>query len=321
MGGKAGAQEEPGDLGGGPETQVDGSTVSPPVPAPIAEDARVLAHPSADSAARQGTLLPDSLSEDPTGVVFSVRCLGRFEVRFGETVVTRWSPEKARELLAFLVTHGGEFVASEIAADALWPDYAWDEGVRHLISNAASGVRSALRTAAAKPDLQPLSLARQRLHLQRSHFSTDIDALELTLRRAASLPDRDALAEYERAFDLYSGEFLEGELYSWVRDYRTEHVQRMLTASRRAVAIAEHRGDAQRAVLLYRRILADEPTDEAAVRGLMRHLAAAGDGNAARKVYQTLTDSLQTELDDPRAAPGEETRAVYDELMACLVTD
>jgi len=315
VGRKALAQEETEDDGGNPETQGDGSRVSPSTPDPIARHAEVVAHPSADSAARQGTLLPDSRSDDPTGIVFSVRCLGRFEVRLGETVVTCWSPEKSRELLAFLAAHGGDFVASEIAADALWPDYAWDEGMRHLISNAASGIRSALRKAAGKPDLQPLTLARQRLYLQRSLLRTDIDAVELTLRRAPSLPDPEALAEYERAFELYSGEFLEGELYTWASDYRNEHRQRILAAMRQAIEIAELLDESERALNLHRLILDREPTDEAAARGVMRHLAATGDGNAARKVYRELTESLQAELDDPRAAPGAETRALYAELI------
>lgn len=307
--------------GGDSETRRDGSALRSLAPESIAKHVEEVARPPADSAGRQGTLLPDedflgdSRSADPTGIAFSVRCLGRFEVRIGETLVTRWSPEKSRELLAFLAVHGGDSVSSEIAADALWPDYAWDEGVRHLISNAASGIRSALRRAAAKPDLQPLSLARQRLHLQRSLFRTDIDALELTLRRAAGLPDREALAEYERAFDLCSGEFLDGELYPWVGEYRTEHSQRMLGALRHAAEIAEQLGESVRALALLRRILDREPTDEAAARGVMRHLVAAGEGNAARMVYRELTESLQAELDDPRAAPGAETRALYAELI------
>ncbi len=313
--GTAEAQEEPGDDGGGPETQVDDAAVSPPAPTPIADHAKVLAPPSADSVARQGTLLPDSRSGVVSEIVFFVRCLGRFEVRLGETVVTRWSPEKSRELLAFLTVHGGDFMASEIAADALWPDYAWDEGMRHLISNAASGIRTALREAAGKPDLQPLRLARQRLYLQRSFFRTDIDAIELTLRRAPSLPDPAALVEYERVFELYSGEFLEGELFTWASDYRNEHRERILAGMRHAAEIAEQLGESERALNVHRMILDREPTDEAAARGVMRHLAAAGDANAARKVYRELTESLQAELDDPRAAPGAETRALYAEVI------
>ena len=276
---------------------------------------------STTEAARQGALIPQedfalgSDTNDAAAPIFEVRCLGRFEVRLGETVISSWSPEKSRELVGFLAAHGGDSVAREIVADALWPGYPWDESVRHLIANAASGVRAALRKAAGKPDLQPLTLARQRLHLQRSLFRTDLDALESALRRAASLPDGEALAEYERAFDLYSGDFLEGELYSWVGDYRTEHGERMLSAARRGVAIAEQLDEPERAMRFHRLILEREPTDEAAARGVMRYLAASGEGNAARKVYRALTESLQTELDDPRAAPGAETRALYAQLL------
>src|SRR5690606_22761372 len=94
-----------------------------------------------------------------------------------------------------------------------------------------------------------------------------------------------------------------------------EHRQRVLAAMRQAAEIAEQLGESERALNLHRLILDREPTDEAAARGAMRQLVLAGDGNAARKVYRELTESLQTELDDPRAAPGAETRALYTELI------
>ena len=47
----------------------------------------------------------------------------------------------------------------------------------------------------------------------------------------------------------------------------------------------------------------------------MRQLAPTGDINGVRKVFKVLTESLR-ELDDPRAAPAQETRELLAELLA-----
>src|SRR5690606_21074326 len=89
-----------------------------------------------------------------------------------------------------------------------------------------------------------------------------------------------------------------------------------LEAARRAADIAERRGEGVRAASFYRLILNQEPADESAARGWMRHLAASGDINGARKVFKSLAEALQRELEDPRAGPASETREVLAELVA-----
>ena len=58
------------------------------------------------------------------------------------------------------------------------------------------------------------------------------------------------------------------------------------------------------------------PLPVPAARGRMRHLAAFRDTNGVRKVFKALTEALRRELDDPRAAPGQETRELLAELLA-----
>ena len=274
-------------------------------------------------AIRQAALLThDDLSPPARGVasgaqtVFTVSCLGPFELRLGTTPVARWPLEKARELLAFLATQGGAAVPRESVAEAMWPDYPWDASLRHMIANAVSSLRSVVRSAAGDDALQPVVTARRRYQLQSALFRSDLDAFESALRRAAALPDADALAEYERATTLYHGDFLEGELFPWIDAYRSDYRQRLVDGANRAAAIARRLGERERAARLYQVILEQEPTDEAAARGRMRQLAAAGEVNGARKVFKALTEALQRELDDPRAGPAPETKALLAELLA-----
>ena len=271
---------------------------------------------------RQAALFTHAdLSSHPPGAsgaqpLFTVRCLGAFELRCGSVPIDQWPREKSRELLAFLATHGGAAVLKESVAGALWPDYPWDASVRHLVANAASSLRSVLRAAAGDDSLQPITTTRQRCEIRTPLFSIDLDAFESALRRAHTLPDREALDEYERAVALYRGDFLEGEFLPWLDSYRRDYLQRLVDAAHRAAAIAEQLAEHERAAWFYSVILEHEDTDEAAARGLMRQFAAAGEVNGARRVFKSLTLALQRELDDPRADPTAETRALLAELVA-----
>ena len=277
-------------------------------PAPAIRQSALLTHTDFSPAAEDG----------PPGAqaVFTVRCLGPFELRFGTTPVAGWPVTKSRELLAFLATQGGRPVPRESVAEALWPDSPWDASLRHTIANAVSSLRGVVRSAAGDDELQPVVTVRQRYELQTALFRIDLDEFESALRRAAALTDVDALAEYERAAALCGGDFLEGEPFPWLDAYRADYRRRAADGASRGAAIAERLGERERAALLYGVVLERDPTDEAAARGRMRHLAAFRDTNGVRKVFKALTEALRRELDDPRAAPAQATRELLAELLA-----
>ena len=313
------AGEAPGEAITSGETPRDDGAVTQPEPQPVAADGMGRPAP----AIRQSALLThDDLApaaEDaPPGAqaVFTVRCLGAFELRFGATPVAGWPIAKSRELLAFLATQGGRPVPRESVAEALWPDSPWDASLRHTIANAVSSLRGVVRSAAGSDELQPVVTARQRYELQTALFRIDLDEFESALRRAAVLPDVDALAEYERAAALCRGDFLAGEPFPWLDAYRADYRRRAADGASRGAAIAERLGERERAALLYGVVLEQDPTDEVAARGRMRHLAAFRDTNGVRKVFKALTEALQQELDDPRAKPAHDTRELLAELLA-----
>ncbi len=124
------------------------------------------------------------------------------------------------------------------------------------------------------------------------------------------------LPEYERGLSLYTGDFLEGEVFGWLDVYRSDYRRRLVDGALHGAAIAERLSERERAAHLYQLILKHEPADEVAARGLMRQLAASGRTNDTRKVFKVLTEALQHELDDPRAIPTTETRMLLESLVA-----
>ena len=274
-------------------------------------------------ATRQASFFTGEPQGDPTDTAqtteppFYVQCLGPFRIRARGADVDRWQLRKSRELLAFLVAHHPVAVRREVIAEALWEGYGWDASLRHTLSNAATTLRTTLRTAAvaAPGELQPLVAARRQLQLPPALFALDVDAFDAALRHAAGLPDPEALGEYERALGLYAGEFLEGEHFTWLDSHRVKHRQRLWGAARTAAAIAERMGDPARAEPLHRTVLKQEPTDEDAARRLMRCLARSGDVAGVRETFTALSEAWVRELDDDTARPSPPTWALFTELV------
>jgi nucleoid-associated protein YgaU/DNA-binding SARP family transcriptional activator len=257
--------------------------------------------------AREGGEVPG------TSPLFAIHCFGSFQVEAGGREVTQWTIQKARELLAYLIARGGSAVLREEAAEALWPEGDLGQ-MQHLLSNAAYYLRRALKSVTADPDVQFFVTSGQRYHLRSDLFRVDVEAFEGHLRRAESLQGADAVSEYERALALYRGDFLGDEPYEWAATYRQEYQRKFIAAAHAAARLAMDCRDMTKATDFYRAILARDPIDEEAARGLMRCYAKAGDLNGVRRVYKVLMESLRRELDDEKAEPLPETTALFREL-------
>jgi two-component SAPR family response regulator len=272
-------------------------------------------------AARQPVLLLEEEEDaegegaNAAGSTFTVRCFGSFQVETATGEVTGWTIQKARELLAYLIARGGTPVLRDEVAEALWPDTDRAQ-VEHLLSNAAYYLRRTLKGAKAGADVQPFVTSAQRYHLRSGTFRAEADAFDAHLRRAERLDGAEALVEYDRALAIYRGDFLGNEPYEWAEPYRREYERRFIDAAHRAAKLALDGRDANKAMAFYSAILARDPINEEAARGLMRCYGKLGDVNGVRKVYRVLTESLRRELEDEKAEPLPETTAVLQELLA-----
>ncbi|MEX2230411.1 MAG: BTAD domain-containing putative transcriptional regulator [Dehalococcoidia bacterium] len=269
----------------------------------------------------QEPLLLDGAADDPeaaeavTGPRFTVHCFGDFRVEI-DGVEVQWRVVKSRELLAYLLAQGNTAALRDEAAEALWGDETLTR-VKRLLEEAAYRLRTSLRDAWPGDDQEQFFTAvgqryRLRLHL----FRLDIDIFNARLRRARSLAGAAALDEYQRALELYTGDFLETDYWEWAQGWRLEYRKRFVAAAREAAALALELRDEARAVGLYEALVLRDAMDEDAARALMRCHARQGDMNGVRKVYKNLTEALRRELDDDHAEPALETSAILRELLA-----
>ncbi|MGE3845159.1 MAG: BTAD domain-containing putative transcriptional regulator, partial [Vicinamibacterales bacterium] len=255
---------------------------------------------------------PDGESSNEDGPVFRARFFGAFRVETDAGEVDGWSIQKARELLAYLLAHGGTPVLRDTAAEALGLSGESQGG--HPLPNAAYYVRRTLSRAVPDLEGEILVAARQRYALRTGLFRTDVDAFDAHLARAERLQGYEALVEYERALDLCPADFLADEDYEWADAYRRDYQKRFITAAHRTGKLACELRDPKLALRFYDAILQRDPIDEEAVREAMRCHASMGDRNSAKRLYKKLVEDLREALDDEKAEPMPETTRVLNDL-------
>ncbi|MCC6178017.1 MAG: LysM peptidoglycan-binding domain-containing protein [Chloroflexi bacterium] len=278
----------------------------------VLEEPRAAPSRAADRQASLPLGGPDGEADSEDGPVFRARLFGTFRVETDAGEIDGWSIQKARELLAYLLAHGGTPVLRDTAAEALGLSAENQGG--HPLPNAAYYVRRTLSRAVPDLEGEILVAARQRYTLRAGLFRTDIDAFDAHLARAERMQGYEALVEYQRALDVCTADFLADEDYEWADAYRRDYQKRFITAGHRAAKLACELRDPKLALRFYDAILQRDPIDEEAVREAMRCHTAMGDGNSAKRLYKKLIEDLRDALDDEQAEPMPGTTSLLNDL-------
>jgi predicted ATPase/DNA-binding SARP family transcriptional activator len=211
------------------------------------------------------------LAEDPTGALVPV------------------PGALARTFLTALVLAGGRAVTAESLIDDLWGE------------EQPRGARAALQTLVSR---LRRSGAEGIVVSTASGYALGVDGASTDLGAAERVLDRDSAdaATLRAALDRWRGE-PGGDVEGPVAGALAERAATVRRDLRRRLATAlQSTGDPDAAAVLWREEAAADPFDEAAVVGLVRALAAAGQSAEALAVFAAHRDRLSDELGaDPSA--------------------
>lgn len=248
-----------------------------------------------------------------------IRCLGPFMVlRDGRLVpLEQFGRRRSLTLLKILLTRYGRQVHREELMELLWPE-ADPRSANALLNVVVHYLRRGLEPSA--PDSQPSSFIRrkgdyyyfdpQSPHRLDSHEF--LRAADLGARLESEGRGAEAVDAYQRAIALYTGDFLEEELYNdWCALEREYLRERFLTVLRRAGHLHLDRGHMDAAITCFRRALHCDGTLEDVHRALMEALWRAGRRDEALRQYQECRSTLERELG---IAPMPETEALYRQI-------
>ena len=223
-----------------------------------------------------------------------IQLLGGLSIQNERQITGAAGQRKARLLLAMIAAAPTGGITREKLLGYFWPD-APEERAQNSLRQQIFSLRRDLGE-------DELFVGSSELRLNPSAVLIDLWEFE------RAVADRD----HARAAAAYAGPFLDGiflknapEVERWIEDRRAI-LAAIATSELTAVATtAGERGEHERAMAAWRRLVAIDPTAAASAAGMIRALANAGDTRAALSHYRVYGALLRDEFSiepDPRVA-------------------
>ena len=249
-------------------------------------------------------------------VALVVRCFGNFSVQVDGRTVGRWRAGRARNLFQYLLLNHGKVIARERLFEVLWPDGEWSSTTNSL-KVAVHAVRRVLNDASEGAG-QPVEIVcwEGGYMLSARDLWLDVEEFEtcVTRGRAAEEHGRHSEARtwYDRALELYSGDFLAAESGGWAAGQREYSRALALHALGYLRADALRRGDHPNIITICRRILDIDPYHEEMYQTLMLMHGRRGELGQVRNWHRMCVRRLRDDLD---VVPTETTRRIFARAM------
>jgi two-component SAPR family response regulator len=149
--------------------------------------------------------------------------------------------------------------------------------------------------------------------LDSARFRIDVDEFNHAILKARSSMDLSvAIPWYERALELYKGEYLQNLYYEWVFPERRSLAQTYMGALQELVAYYASGPDPQPALRYFEKALSVDNLNEDLYCHAMRAYATLGDRSSLVNLYNKLREHLRLELD---SEPLPRTKKFYHEAL------
>ena len=248
----------------------------------------------------------------------SVKMLGAFTLEAAGSKLSD-SDNRTRKvwsLLAYLLCHRGQVISQKKLIGLLWGEDPASSNPENALRITFHRVRSALNQLWPNAG-HDLILRRDGGYTWNPDIPLDVDADRFeALCTAAHAGEEEQLAACLEAISLYRGDFLEKQSSDpWVIPVAAHFHELYISTVLTAAALLSAQNRHPEAAGLCRTAIAGEPYHEPLHQLLMKELAAADQRDAAAAVYEELSRRL---FDDFGIRPGEQTRAVYREVVHSL---
>jgi ATP/maltotriose-dependent transcriptional regulator MalT/two-component SAPR family response regulator len=233
---------------------------------------------------------------------YHFECLffGTLEIRnvAGQVITPDWRTTKTKILFAILTLNRSKGYSRDQLIDVFWPRKGMREAA-HSLQVEISSLRKLLRGIVgfefSNKDL--VMFRNQNYYLNpRLCIKTDVEECEAVMNEAAakeSTNRQKSIQLYDRAIELYRGDFCADIAHDWCGTMRLHYKERILGVLKKLAQFYYEDNNFERASLLYHRAQEYNRYDESTYIGLMRCYGALKDRESAQKQYHMLLEALK----------------------------
>ncbi|NOU97198.1 response regulator [Paenibacillus sp. LMG 31456] len=208
--------------------------------------------------------------------------LGSMELYDSDHALVTWRTKKTKEMFAYLWHHDGNPMQRHRILEDLWPDHTIDRG-QALFHTTLYHLRNTLKNAGFQ---DAVMFGDERYWMRIDKIVSDAAQLKALMHL------EEGVSLVGELVKLYRGDYLETENYAWAAakqyDVRASYLQTL-------EQLLSQVGRLDRESIL-RKLIALEPYIEAHYKLLLQDLKDAGEGAAARKLYELMVDRFKNEL-------------------------
>jgi len=246
--------------------------------------------------------------EEETAV--RVQCLGEFRVFVDGQEVTqeKWVSTKARDMLAYFVTHRQKRIPLEKATADIWPDQDQQGRAFH---SALYRLRQALRHGDEKTKF--INVKSGEYWLDTALFKIDVDEFETAVSNSSASSISEAAEWREQAITLYGGDYMRNLLYyDWASVERRRFEDKFLQILVQSAEDKAQNKNYLAAIGLMTQAIERDPLRENLYCCAMDYYAAMNNRSGLIRCYQSLTEVLMQTLNLP---PSPSTKQHYQQLL------
>ena len=253
----------------------------------------------------------------PPRSALRARFFGHFEMLCNDEVVHLGRNGRALAILKYLLAHRVRPVSQDRLMGWLWPESSLKKARWSL--NSAIHVLRKLLSDCPSLDAENYVLLEEGYYrlCPTVRVETDVDEFDAHYERGRCLEKahrrQEAAAEYERAVELYRGDYLVEDLYEdWTMVERERLSNAYVDMLWRLAVHYMEAGQPQESIRACYRLLEKDRCHEDSYRLLMRCYASLGLRGRALRHYRLCEEMLEQEYG---TTPSSETRSLYSSLL------
>jgi DNA-binding SARP family transcriptional activator len=252
-------------------------------------------------------------------LLFKAWLFGKPEFRYGACPTYCELPQKAEQLLCYLLSNRGRKHHREQLIETLWQDSAAELG-KPYFRKALWQLQTSLKKLGIEPTRGLLEIDNEWLRINTAaNLWVDIYAFEQSYNRTRDLRGSQlSLRQYQdlcAAAALYRGEFLENLYQDWCIVERERYKEMFLLMLDKMMGYCEKHRQFDTGIAYGQTILSFDCAHEQTHYRLMRLKYLAGNRTGALRQFETCRKALRKELN---VEPAERTQTLLDRIASDL---